>query len=737
MITGITINNVATYSTPATIDDLRKINFVFGANGTGKTTISRVIDQADGHTHCSLQWQGAGPLEVMVYNQDFVERNFNQENTVKGVFTLGDNQVEAERELSRLKPEIDQLTKALGSLNVQLKGEDGQSGKIKEFEDLEPDLRERCWRQKQRHDAYFQEAFFGVRNNAERFKEKVISEKVTNEADLLTLEQLKEKASTVFAKSLDRIAPLTTFDATCLTSVESNAILQKAIVGNKDVDIAKLIESLGSSDWVKQGMHYHAQDQTVCPFCQQPTDENLANSLTEFFSDTYEQEVQVATNLFHQYQADCARIMEVISNIEEANNPFLQKDLFESETQSFRDRIERNKGMLQGKISEPSRGVTLEPVQPIVTKIIDLITRTNQETEAHNQTVLNISSEKKTLTAQVWRFVLNELKEELSKYNQDKIRLNRTIQGMQNSFSDKQQQKIELLSQVEEIEKQSTSILPAKDDINRLLKTFGFDSFSIEVVDEHGHYQISRKNGEDASRSLSEGEKTFITFLYFYSLIKGAHSSSGTTANRVVVFDDPISSLDSDILYIVSSLIKGIFGEVRNSSGYIKQAFILTHNVYFHKEISFNKNRSQKSAMSDESFWMVKKLSQGSIVERCTENPIRSAYELLWEDVKNPNTSSLTIQNTLRRILENYFTMWGGKSKDEIVAFFEGRDKLICQSLFSWVNDGSHSIHDDLYINHGDRSNEAFLRVFQEVFERSEQVGHYNMMIGNLPNTNG
>ena len=127
---------------------------------------------------------------------------------------------------------------------------------------------------------------------------------------------------------------------------------------------------------------------------------------------------------------------------------------------------------------------------------------------------------------------------------------------------------------------------------------------------------------------------------------------------------------------------------------------------------------------------MVKKLPHGSIVERHTENPIRSAYELLWEDVKSQNASCLTIQNTLRRILENYFKMWGGKNKDEICALFDGRDKLICQSLFSWINDGSHSIHDDLYVNHGEQSNEAFLRIFKEIFIRADQIGHYNMMAG-------
>ena len=132
------------------------------------------------------------------------------------------------------------------------------------------------------------------------------------------------------------------------------------------------------------------------------------------------------------------------------------------------------------------------------------------------------------------------------------------------------------------------------------------------------------------------------------------------------------------------------------------------------------------------SFWQVKKLQDGSIVERCERNPVRSAYELLWEEVKSTNVSSVSLQNALRRILENYFTMWGGMGKDDICELFEGRDKLMCQSLFSWVNDGSHSIHDDLYINHGDQTNEAYLRVFRSIFEKAGQLGHYNMMTGTV-----
>lgn len=43
MITEITIQNVATYTSPVTLSDIRKINFIFGPNASGKTTIGRAI----------------------------------------------------------------------------------------------------------------------------------------------------------------------------------------------------------------------------------------------------------------------------------------------------------------------------------------------------------------------------------------------------------------------------------------------------------------------------------------------------------------------------------------------------------------------------------------------------------------------------------------------------------------------------------------------------------------------
>lgn len=724
---------VATYHNVTTLSDLRRINFIFGANGTGKTTVSRVIAQVGGYSHCELVWRGSAPLEVLVYNRDFVDRNFNQGNPLQGVFTLGENQVEAEREIARQQPEIEKIEGKINSLNTQLDGGEGQSGKRKELGDLEPELREKCWKQKQLHDDTFQEAFSGVRNKAESFKQKVLQEATSNDSELLSLDELKEKASTVFSDVLERVPTLPTLTADPLVETESHELLQKAIIGNQDINIAALIDRLGNSDWVKQGLKYHEQDPETCPFCQQPTDDHFAESLKSFFSQAYDDDIKALTTLRSQYQRESEQLVAAIWHAAEGNNPFLKTELFGAEAEALSERLKRNCAFLENKLVEPSRRVELEPITPLLKKLQEMVSEANLATSSHNQTVANIATEKQTLTAQIWRYVVNELADDLSRYQQKKNQLSETIEGMERSLQEKRQERKELKEKVKELEKQTTSIQPTIAAINDLLQQFGFNSFQLGESDNGRHYRIIRENGEDASRSLSEGEKTFVTFLYFYYLIKGAQTPSGITSNRVVVLDDPISSLDSDILYIVSSLIKGVMEEVRSQVGQIKQVFLLTHNVYFHKELTFHPRRSDGRALSEESFWLVKKLQHGSVVERCETNPIRSAYELLWEDVKSANLSSISLQNTLRRILENYFTMWGGMGKDEICALFDGRDKLICQSLFSWVNDGSHSIHDDLYINQGELTNETYLRVFRKIFEKANQLGHYEMMAGGQP----
>lgn len=133
-----------------------------------------------------------------------------------------------------------------------------------------------------------------------------------------------------------------------------------------------------------------------------------------------------------------------------------------------------------------------------------------------------------------------------------------------------------------------TSVVPTVNAINGILDRFGFLRFSLAADPaRQGTYRIIRSDGSDASKTLSEGEYTFISFLYFYHLCFGSHEGSGLFQNKILVIDDPISSLDSSVLFVVATLVKDIIAKCRKDEAGIKQVVILTHNIHFHKEITY------------------------------------------------------------------------------------------------------------------------------------------------------
>ena len=73
--------------------------------------------------------------------------------------------------------------------------------------------------------------------------------------------------------------------------------------------------------------------------------------------------------------------------------------------------------------------------------------------------------------------------------------------------------------------------------------------------------------------------------------------------------------------------------------------------------------------------------------------------------------------------------MLGGIDLDKIHERFDGNEKLACRALLSWVNDGSHSAHDDLYVSVDSATIEMYLAVFRKVFEIEGHIEHYNMMM--------
>ncbi len=730
MIESITIKNEASFDEIGqTISNFAETNYFYGANGSGKTTISRIIDSVDKYSDCSIQWKNNNPLTTVVYNRNFINRAFNQDE-IKGIFTLGEDAVNIENEIKDNKSKLDKITEEIARLSKTLEEKKTENKK------LENNFAENVWNLKLKYEDDFYNAFQGVLNSKAKFSKKFILESAKTTNDIESLEFLKSKAKTIFDNNISIVEEIKEIKLQDIQSVETNKILQTKIIGKEDIDIASLIKKLNNADWVKQGKFFYEKieqnenGKKLCPFCQQPTSIDFEKQLNEYFDETYTNKINEVESIKSIYNSKIEDFIAEIEQILEIANPYINPEILNNYFEKLKLNHNYNLEIFEKKIKNPSIVIELKSIFKELEIINNYLNGAIQKIKEHNDTVKNIKTERNLLVKNIWDFITDEKQNDFQNYTSKKTNIEKAINRISKSLQENGLKKAEYTNKIQELENKTTSIVPTINKINAILKSYGFTNFKLVESSKKGSYEIKRENGDDAKRTLSEGEKSFITFLYFYHLINGSLDKETILKDKIIVFDDPVSSLDSNILFIISNLIRKIAEKVKSKESNLKQLFVLTHNVYFHKEVTFDTKRSEDNKMRNETFWIIRKLNKISQLQEYQTNPIKTSYELLWQEIReNAENKGITIHNTLRRILENYFMILGGFSKDKIVDKFEGNDKIICQSLLSWINDGSHFINDDLFVDTSVDAIERYLEIFKRIFEVTKHIEHYNMMM--------
>ena len=735
VIKTIKLKNCATYLSEGTsIENCQKINFFYGPNGSGKSTISNFLQDPTDllYRECIIEWENDTAVNIMVYNRRFRERNFKE--NIAGVFTLGQATIEDIRALEEMKEQ-----RAKKNEDYTTRGNTLQK-KLQEEIAYKATFRDTVWeRILKPNEADFQEAFSGFRNNKERFRDEVLRRYQISHSSTETRDALLVRAKTLFARKPEK-CPIIPFVldniVEQIAEIETAAIWSKVIVGNRDLPIGRLIEVLDNADWVSQGRK-HLREDGICPFCQKQTiTDELKNQLDAFFSGEYEQDVSLIKQFIGQYSSYTDELLSRIKTLRTSLGSYpaagIEASKIDSIIELLNGYFSKNKAEMLIKEKEPGRIISLTETAATTSSMKQLVINGNAAVTKHNEMVDNYTSEKDTLVADIWVFLMDENEALIAGYLNDIETFTKAKKGIQKGIDVCKQQLDDLDGKIVEAGKNITSVQPTVDEINRSLKSYGFTNFKIVPSPAQPNaYQIQRMDGTLATNTLSEGEETFISFLYFLQFAKGSIDVAKVSNRKVLVLDDPICSLDSTVLYIVSSLVKGLIKDVREGNSDVEQIFILTHNVFFHKETAFIDRRTE--VCNDIHFWIISKDNNISTIKAYERNnPIKTSYELLWEELKsNTNASLITTQNIMRRILENYFSILGKTKDDTIVDSFSTiEEKMICRSLLSWINDGSHTIPDDLYIDSYTDSIDRYKQIFKEVFFKMGHEAHYKMMMG-------
>jgi wobble nucleotide-excising tRNase len=582
----------------------------------------------------------------------------------------------------------------------------------------------------------FESALKGFHGSKQKFMEKCIDvHSAGNGMDCPRLDEIQSLYDTMYGNGEEH--PLyAMLDIDQLDEIEKCDLLGKIIMGSSDTPIGKFIQRLDNSDWVKDGINHMNGAAGKCPFCQQTISEGIKRDIESFFDAAYKEDCKRLS----QFQSGYIKYTtEQISKIESittkpislfGNGSDHRLTDLDSRLNEFRAAIKNNTDAINSKIRSPSKTYDIVSINPLIKDINGLIDDINDSIRQNNVTVNNKKAECIRCEEMLWRYIVHELRDEIEEYTAFTTKNKSEKSDLLQSKSGKEKECEDCRALISDEEKRLTSVASTVTEINNMLKQFGFDGFKLEENRGiPGTYVIIRHDGKDAKQTLSEGEYNFITFLYFYYLIKGSHKDTGIVRDKIVVIDDPVSSLDTNTFFIVSILVKKLSDRKHNPN--IKQIFILTHNLYFYKEVSEYRRMNQKGDKKDKAYFRFKKKDNVSEIEYYEENPFHTAYELLWKEVRDykKQDQMVTLFNTLRRIIEYYFKIIGGIDDKELLSKFEGSSLIACEELIACLHEQSHWTDDCLEKCPDPDKMDEYVETFKNIFDKMGHISHYNMMM--------
>lgn len=723
MITKIAMNNVASYKSLTTLETDKTVNLIYGLNGTGKSTLSSFLYNKDDSKFNDCSINSLIDEDIRVYNQKFIQDYFYESGNLKGIFTLSRKNKEAEETIKTAEKKIKDLKDDETKINQQ------QNKQITSLETKRKKTENKTWEIKTTFaggDRVLEYCLERLKNKDLLF-DHLANIKKPDEQPEKTIDQLKKEVEAIQGDDAQKYDLLSTINFTA-HEVEQNRILQKNIVGNENSTISALINKLQNSDWVKDGLQYLPEvikkGTESCPFCQSKTITNaLRENIQNFFDESYENDINELNNLLSAYESACkeAVLAPPIKGKFEANPYLVEKNSeFENYYNAVYHLLEKNINELKIKIKAPSQKIIFLDSTDAIKEFNDFIGKINQSIRTHNKKIDNKDDTLDEIKEQFWALMRWNYDQTISTYLEDKKDIEKKIDDM---TIEKQKAQDFINKQGSIIIKQQENTINIEQSIkfiNNGLVELGLDDFYIEKHLDN-FYKIKRSEQDtDIFRSLSEGEKMIISFLYFVETCRGKQSVSDTGRKKIVVIDDPISSLSHIFVFNIGKLIKTEFF----NSNFYEQVFILTHSLYFFYELTDIQHDRREE---NQKLFRMTKNNDGSHISVMKYEEIQNDYQSYWQIIKDAKQPPALIANCMRNIIEYFFNFIEKKELNDVFNKPELKDNRF-QAFCRYVNRESRSLGQNIF-DYKEFDYDIFKESFKLVFQQSGYEEHYNKMM--------
>mgnify|MGYP000052721105 FL=1 len=487
--------------------------------------------------------------------------------------------------------------------------------------------------------------------------------------------------------------------------------------------------------WAKNGLDLH-QDKKLetCSFCGTPFKENTLEKLNAYFTN----EASELRNQIDNYNSILTDSSIAFQNILHgySKNDFADSKVakFEKLFDEYKVLQDRYSLLIDNLINDLSNKIESNIFNSISTTYSDdtliadfdfWLTKTNKLIIENNDLINNFQSNQNDAREKIKKhYVAKFLKEESYLLKREKSQYAENCIKRYDCYIKKLQLKNN------EFSAQLKSVIAGKEELNKFIKIFlSRDDIKIEVTTNDKF--ILNRNGRYAE-NLSEGEKTAISFAYFLAQLESLHREN-KLVDTIIYIDDPISSLDSNHIAQVYSLINSFFFrkelDMSDPERYVncfKQLFISTHNFNF---FSFLRDSNRINKKNKCCYYYLKRVSSNNTTIEDLPNILKqkSEYIYLFSLLHNFHDTGcdindekyILIPNALRRFLEIYTLMKLPDSTGEVdsrllILYGEGSNIKLLHHFSHFTSIEKIAKHDELILNLPAAVNELFTLLEQD-----------------------
>lgn len=744
------------------------INYFFGNNGTGKSTIAKAIKSGSGIFYAP--GRTAADYLPLVYDQDYIDANMHSYHSLPGVFTMNEANVEIQKQIDAKVADQADARKISSDAFAE------KEKKTKEKEALTRQLQKDCWDKTSVLRTDFKETQSGLLTSKQKFADEV-RRHTPVEHDLAELKRMYDAVYSSTAKRYERFRSIA--DTFVLDTVSGADILSVAIVNVANTKLSEFLKEIGAEEWVRQGhAQFHEKAGDRCPYCSRTFEGGFEKMLADSFDDQYEKNRAKLDTFLEDYKRIANALFVPLSTLPEEIYPSVNPKTYSDKLAAVKAAIAENIDIIKEKEEEPSRVVSLNGTAPLLQELSDIISDINKLIDENNAIVAAGPKKKAECRDAVFEHIAFVLKDVTEAYDRSDASLTAEIKAQQDIIDKQSGILKQLQDDLRDLNSKTVETETAITNINTMLRDSGFQGFEVrpraeDITRPDGtiehiiptparNYEVVRTDTGKVAENLSEGEKNFIAFLYFQQQVFGSASADGDSREKIVVIDDPVSSMDSSALFIVSAQVRKMIEICRNNvdnrnpvvpGNFIKQIFILTHNTYFHREIAY----AYANRYDFVSFYLIRKTDNKSSIRLCDKvnpdcptermnvNPVKNSYAALWEEYKEVS-SGIPLMNIIRRILEYYFLQLCGyegnalrkrileEHKHDFTHDGLGNEDYtkydMAAAMLSYiavnttgVNDGIDYVDDCVDI-------EQCRETFEMIFRHMDQGQHFDMMMG-------